>query len=88
VNIQLIASANFRRDLRELKKDYPHVNEDLNVLFAELHQGVTPGDRISGVGYTVFKTRVKSSDIRKGKSGGYRVVYYLKTTACIYMIAV
>jgi mRNA-degrading endonuclease RelE of RelBE toxin-antitoxin system len=88
VKIQLIASASFRHDLRELKKDYPHVNDDLNVLFVELRQGETPGDRISGVGYTVFKVRVKSSDIRRGKRGGYRVIYYLKTIACIYMVAV
>ena len=29
--------------------------------------------------YQVFKVRLKNSNIQKGKSGGYRVIYYLKT---------
>lgn len=44
---------------------------------AELWEGgETPGDRIAGVAYRVFKVRIKNSDIAKGKSGGYRVIYY------------
>ena len=29
--------------------------------------------------YQVFKVRLKNSNIQKGKSGGYRVIHYLKT---------
>ena len=45
------------------------------------------GDRISGTNYAVFKVRVKNSDIQKGKSGGYRFIYYLKTASHIILIA-
>ncbi len=33
--------------------------------------------------YQVFKVRLKNSNIQKGKSGGYRVIYYMKTTQAI-----
>jgi mRNA-degrading endonuclease RelE of RelBE toxin-antitoxin system len=48
-------------------------------LIEQLQAGDIPGDRIAGVKYQVFKVRLKNSNIQKGKSGGYRVIYYLKT---------
>lgn len=36
--------------------------------------------------YTVFKVRIKNSSIHKGKSGGYRVIYYLKTSDQILLV--
>ena len=38
-------------------------------------QGQTPDDHIPSVQHTVFKVRVKNADSRKGKSGGYRIIY-------------
>jgi hypothetical protein len=36
--------------------------------------------------YIVYKVRVKNSDIRKGKSGGYRVIYpSLNPTAVVLL---
>ena len=32
-----------------------------------------------GLKYTIFKLHVKNSDVQKGKSGGYRLIYYVKT---------
>lgn len=51
----------------------------------QLEQGELLGDQISGVGYPVFKLRVKNSDIQKGKSGGYRLIYYVKTATGIVL---
>ncbi len=36
--------------------------------------------------YSLFKVRVKNSDIQKGKSGGYRIIYYLKTEAQVLLV--
>ena len=36
--------------------------------------------------YTVFKVRARNSDVQKGKSGGYRVIYYLKTETQILLV--
>jgi len=35
---------------------------------------------------TVFKARVKNSSAQKGKRGGYRVIYYLKTKDQILLV--
>jgi hypothetical protein len=34
---------------------------------------------------TVYKVRVKNSDIKKGQSSGYRVVYYIQTPEAILL---
>jgi mRNA-degrading endonuclease RelE of RelBE toxin-antitoxin system len=51
-----------------------------------LESGQTPGDRVSGVHYTVYKVRVRNTDVPKGKSGGYRVIYYMRTADNIVIV--
>jgi mRNA-degrading endonuclease RelE of RelBE toxin-antitoxin system len=51
-----------------------------------LEAGEVVGDRISGNKYPVFKARIRNSSIRKGKSGGYRVVYYILMPTAILLI--
>lgn len=77
--IQISLTPRFKKDLRELAKRYRSIRSDMQQLIEQLQAGETPGDRIAGVKYQVFKVRLKNSDIQKGKSGGYRVIYYLKT---------
>jgi mRNA-degrading endonuclease RelE of RelBE toxin-antitoxin system len=36
----------------------------------------------------MFKLRVKNSDIQKGKSGGYRPIYYVKTLTGIVFLTI
>ena len=67
----------FERDLKRLGKRYFHIRHDLEPLIAQLIAGETPGDRVSGLMTVVYKVRIANTDARKGKSGGYRVIYYL-----------
>jgi mRNA-degrading endonuclease RelE of RelBE toxin-antitoxin system len=77
--IEIALTPRFKRDLRVLAKRYRSIRGDLQSLIEELQAGETPGDRIAGLKYQIFKVRLKNSNIQKGKSGGYRVIYYLKT---------
>ena len=43
---------------------------------------------MQGVGYAVYKARVKSSDLKRGKRGGYRVLYYLKAFERIVLLTI
>jgi mRNA-degrading endonuclease RelE of RelBE toxin-antitoxin system len=86
--IQVEVTAKFNRNLRLLAKKYPNIRGDIQPIIQRLQFGELPGDQISGVGYTIFKVRVKNSDIQKGKSGGYRVIYYLKTAKNIILITI
>lgn len=36
----------------------------------------------------MFKVRLKNSNIQKGKSGGYRVIYYIKTVDRIILATI
>jgi mRNA-degrading endonuclease RelE of RelBE toxin-antitoxin system len=58
------------------------------VLIYNLQIGKFIGDQIPGIGYTVFKVRLKNSDIQKGKSSGYRVIYQLKDNSCVLMLLI
>lgn len=46
------------------------------------------GDRLSGLNIAVFKVRVKNSDIQKGKSAGYRLIYQLETPTRIILLSI
>jgi len=65
----------FKRNIRHLSKKYRHIKSDINFVIEKLKAGETPGNRIPAVGFVVYKLRVKNSDIPKGKSGGYRLIY-------------
>ena len=67
----------FKRCLRTLAKRYPTIRSDLEPLIAALQSGERPGDQVGGVGYAVVKARAPNSDARRGRSGGYRVVYWV-----------
>ncbi|MGJ5676167.1 MAG: type II toxin-antitoxin system RelE/ParE family toxin [Nostochopsis sp.] len=86
--IQVEASPTFNRNLRALAKKYRSIRNDIQPVIEQLEQGELPGDQIPGVGYTVFKLRVRNSDTQKGKSGGYRLIYYVKTATGIILLTV
>lgn len=77
----------FLKALKHLQKKYRNIRNDLQTLTDVLQEGETPGDQIPGTHYTVFKVRIKNSDVAKGKSGGYRVIYYLKTAEWVVLIS-
>ena len=77
--VQVTFSNRFENDIRRLGKHYRRIRLDIQPFIERLESGELPGDQIPGMDYTVFKVRVKNSSVQRGKSGGYRVVYYLKT---------
>jgi mRNA-degrading endonuclease RelE of RelBE toxin-antitoxin system len=86
--IQIDLTARFRRDVKRLHKKYRRVQNDLQVFVDRLERGETPGERVQNVQYPVYKARIKNTDVQKGKSGGYRIVYYLQTAESIVLITI
>lgn len=78
----------FVKKLKRLRKKYSHAYEDVRDLIRQLERGETPGDQVQQTGYTVYKARVRNSDVAKGKSGGYRVIYYVRTSARVTLIMI
>lgn len=77
----------FKRELKALKKRYPNIRSDISPTFEDLESGNTPGSQIPGVDYAVYKVRLPNSDARRGKSGGYRIIYYIKTPLKVLLVA-
>ena len=71
----------FPQDLKKLKKKYPRIKKDLEPLIENLEQGIFEGEKLQGFIGDVYKVRVGSIDQKKGKSGGFRVLYYVVTEA-------
>jgi mRNA-degrading endonuclease RelE of RelBE toxin-antitoxin system len=78
----------FKRNLKRLAKKYPHIRSDVEPVIKKLELGELPGDKIPGTGYVLFKTRIKNRDITKGKSGGYRMIYYLKKADTFILVTI
>lgn len=72
--------------MAKLLKKYRSLREDLAPLLNKLAVGQTPGDRLQVAGAVLYKVRVRNSDTKQGKSGGYRVIYYLKNQEDIILV--
>lgn len=81
-------SAAFVGQLKRLKKKYRRIRDDLQPLLDDLQAGARPGASIRGVGYAAYKVRLPNTDAGRGKSGGYRVIYYLETEADLLLLTI
>lgn len=73
----------FENDLIKIAKKYPSIIEEISNLFDSFEKGEIQGDpvpRLKLEGNKVFKTRMPNPDANKGKSSGFRVIWYLVTT--------
>ena len=74
MNYKIIPSEYFKQQVRELGKVYTGIRQDLKELSAMLKENPKAGKPL---GKKVYKIRLKSSDIGKGKRSGYRVISYV-----------
>ena len=86
--IEVDASPTFNRNIRILVKKYRNIRSDIQPVVNQLKRGELLGEEIPGIGFEVFKVRVRNSDVQKGKSGGYRLIYYLKTETSIILLTI
>lgn len=87
-SIQVDTTAKFQRNVKKIAKKYRSIRDDVQPLIEQLQAGELPGDRISGIDYKIYKVRIKNSAVQKGKSGGYRLIYYVKTLDKIILLTI
>ncbi len=88
MSVNIAFTPEFKRNLRILAKKYRHIRDDVEPLVTSLQNGELPGDQVTGTSFTIFKVRVPNRDVQRGKSGGYRVIYYLQTQADIILVTI
>lgn len=79
-------SDNFKKEAKRLIKKYPSLKTELAELFVELEENPTLGIPL---GNDIYKIRLAIASKNKGKSGGARVLSFVKvsqTTVLLFSI--
>ncbi|MCY4073485.1 MAG: type II toxin-antitoxin system RelE/ParE family toxin [Chloroflexi bacterium] len=79
---------NFKKRLGRIERKYPKTINEVESLIASLARGERPGQRIRRVGYTVYKVRLPIRAARRGKSGGFRVIYYAQIEDVVTLLTI
>jgi len=74
--MEINKTSKFTKSAKRLAKRYKKFTDDLITLNNELQNGVKTS---IDLGDNFYKIRLKNSSNLSGKSGGFRVVYFLKT---------
>ena len=87
MNYKINYVSSFEKDLKKLSKKYKSIKKDYENLLKILstndpHQIGTP------IGKNCYKLRLKNSDNQKGKSGGYRVIYFYIENDAVTLLAI
>jgi|SaaInlStandDraft_7_1057024.scaffolds.fasta_scaffold202707_2 mRNA-degrading endonuclease RelE of RelBE toxin-antitoxin system len=75
----------FQKNVKTLQKKHNSINKDVIELINELKKDPFIG---TNLGNNRYKIRVKNSDSNKGKSGGYRVITYIKVDDFILLVTI
>jgi mRNA-degrading endonuclease RelE of RelBE toxin-antitoxin system len=80
----------YKQNLRGLAKRFRNIRSDVQPIIEQLQQGNVLGDRIGGIGDEcfVYKVRVRNSNIQKGKSAGYRLIYQVESPTSILLLTI
>jgi len=75
--LNFVPYESFERSAERLRKKFHHFDDDLEGCKKELSQNIAAfATPIPGYEKKVWKTRLKNTDQQKGKSGGYRLIFY------------
>ncbi len=84
--IRVNMARSFLRELKQLKKKYRHVRDDVEELVEQLQRGEKPGDLLQDVQEGVYKVRLANRDAQRGTRSGYRVIYYVQLEESILLV--
>jgi mRNA-degrading endonuclease RelE of RelBE toxin-antitoxin system len=89
-DVEVKFTSDFKRNVRQLAKRYRRIKSDLQPVIESLEKGETPGDQVPRIGEerVIFKVRVRNSDSAKGKSGGYRMIYWVESDRSVVLITI
>jgi len=86
--VEVFFTPEFKRNLRTLAKKYHSIRSDVQPSIEQIQRGVFVGNQVQGTGYTIYKVRIRNRDALRGKSGGYRVIYYLTTARTVILVTI
>ncbi|NET60893.1 MAG: type II toxin-antitoxin system RelE/ParE family toxin [Symploca sp. SIO2E6] len=83
-------SDEFEKNLHTLSKKYRQIRSDVQPIIEQLQGGNFIGDCIPGMGseYVILKLRIRNSNIQKGKSAGYRLIYQVESSTSVLLLTI
>lgn len=78
----------FRKRTKTLGRKYPSITDDVRQLISRLENDERPGQKVPNVGYVVYKVRLPNRAARRGKSGGFRVIYYVQFSDRVKLLTI
>ena len=78
----------FDRELERLARRFSAVLDAVDTLILQMESDSRPGDRIQHVGGVAYKVRLPNRSARRGKSGGFRVIYYLRSPQQVFLVTI
>ena len=85
MSYKIVTIPKFEKELKKLAKKYPSLKYEYIKLVQSLKQD--PGQGIP-IGNHCYKIRIAIASKGKGKSGGARVITYLKVTDTVYLLSI
>jgi len=86
MSYKIILTPNFEKEFKKLLKKYPSIKEDLRALGQSLQANPTQG---SEVFKNCYKVRLAIKSKGKGKSGGGRLITYVRITSeSVYLLSI
>ena len=74
-------NSDFKKSIKQLKKKYPNCIDVIEGVISDFEVGKFIGEDCKNLGLeqnkAVKKCRIKNIDSQKGKSGGFRLIYYI-----------
>lgn len=75
MTFDVVLTSGFKKDLRRIAKKHRQILEDISQLIDQVAKDPTLG---TDLGHNLYKIRIAVSGTSKGKSGGARVITYVK----------
>jgi mRNA-degrading endonuclease RelE of RelBE toxin-antitoxin system len=88
ISIQVDATVKFQKKVKSLEKKHQNIRDDVRPIIEQIETGELPGNRIVGLDVEIYKVRVRNRNANRGKSGGYRLIYYVKTSDRIILVTI
>jgi len=92
---EIIPTPVFLKDIEyyKRKKRYRKIDDDVSEIVRELETGNFVGDEINDLklpdNESSYKVRAANSDLKVGKSNGYRIIYYVvKNDLEVYLLTI
>ena len=73
------------KQIKHLKKKFPLITDEIRDLLDTLEADERPGDLIPNIGQDVYKVRLTNKSSQRGKSSGFRAVYYVQLRDKVYL---